>query len=274
MYHKKINIFGINLALLLGILITIIPFLWMISTSIKSPGEVFVYPPKLFPEQPTLQHYIELFKGVKFLVHFKNSVIVTGSILIISLFLNSLAGFAFAKYKFPGKEKIFTLLLATMMIPGQMTMIPIFLMLKNLGLLNTYFGLICTSATSVFGIFLVRQFMLTIPDDLIEAARIDGCNEFQIYYKIMLPLSKPILATLGIFTFMGSWNDFLWPLIVMIKEEMYTLTVALATLNSRYATEYGLLMAGATVVIIPVLIVFFIGQRYIIRSIAVTGLKE
>jgi len=146
--------------------------------------------------------------------------------------------------------------------------------LKKFGLLNTYFALILTSAVSVYGIFLIRQFMLSIPDELIEAARVDGCPEFLIFIKIVLPLCKPILSTLGIFVFMGCWNDFLWPLIVMIKKEMYTLTVALANLNSQYATDYGLLMVAATIVVLPVLIVFFIGQKFIIRSIMISGLKE
>lgn len=272
--ENKIRAGYLNLIAVIGFIITVLPFLWMIFTSFKSPGEIFVFPPRIIPRQFTLQHYEKLFRGVAFLHHFKNSVIITGSILVLSLFLNSFAAFAFAKHKFPGKEKIFGLLLATMMIPGQMTMIPIFLLLRQMGLLNTYLGVIVTGATSVFGIFLIRQFMLTIPDDLIDAARVDGCSEFQIYYKIMLPLCKPILSTLGIFTFLGSWNDFLWPLIVMIKKDMFPLTVALANLNSQYGTDYGLLMAAATIVILPVIIVFLIGQKYIIRSIAVTGLKE
>lgn len=270
----KIETFQVNLLAVAGLLLTVIPFVWMIMTSVKPPEEVFIYPPKLFPEKITFEYYRRLFKDIAFLLHFKNSAILALAILIVSLFTNSLAGFAFAKYRFPGKEKIFTLLLATMMIPSQMTMIPNFLLLKKLGLLNTYLGLIVTAATSVFGIFLIRQFMLSIPDEIIEAARIEGCSEFQIYYKIVLPLSKPILATLSIFTFMGAWNDFLWPLIVMIKEDMYTLPVALAKLNSQYGTEYGLLMAGATIVIIPILLIFLFGQKYIIRGIATTGLKE
>jgi len=161
-----------------------------------------------------------------------------------------------------------------MMIPGQMTMMPVFLLLKSLGLLNSYAGLIIPAATSAFGIFLMRQFISTIPDDLIESARMDGCSEFRIYWQIILPLCKPVLAALGIFTFMGSWNAFLWPLIVMIKESMYTLPVALANLNSQYATEYGLLMSGAVVVVVPILIVFFLAQKYVIEGIATSGLKE
>ncbi|MBI2916309.1 MAG: carbohydrate ABC transporter permease, partial [Elusimicrobia bacterium] len=171
-------------------------------------------------------------------------------------------------------DRIFTLLMATLMIPGQILMIPVFLFLKQLGLLNTYWGLIIPASVGIFGIFLVRQFMMTIPDDLVEAARIDGCSEFRIYWNVILPLCKPVLATLGIFTFMGAWNDFLGPLIVMTGEEKYTLTVALANLNGQHATKFGLLMAGAFVVVIPIILIFIFAQKYVIRGIATTGLKE
>jgi len=264
----------IHLLLFLGIAITLAPFIWMISTSFKSAESVFTYPPQWIPEHPTLEQYQRLFREVNFLQFFKNSVIVAFGITLFSLFLNSLGGYAFAKYRFPGREKIFALLLATMMVPGQITMIPVFLMLKSVGLINSYWGLIIPAGASAFGIFLMRQFITTIPNDLIESARIDGCSEFRIYWTIILPLCKPVLAALGIFTFMGSWNAFLWPLIVMIKENMYTLPVALANLSGQYATKFGLLMAGAVVVVTPVIIVFILAQRYVIRGVAVTGLKQ
>ena len=185
-----------------------------------------------------------------------------------------MAGYAFAKYQFRGREKVFNLLLATMMVPAQVTMIPVFLLLKKIGLLDTYWGIIIPGSASVFAIFLMRQFMVAIPNDYIEAARIDGCNEWQIYLKLILPLSKPVLATLTIFTFMGSWNDFLWPLIVMFREKMYTLPVALANLSGgAHEADYGILMAGAMVVVIPIVIVFLLMQRQYIRGISMTGLK-
>ncbi len=264
----------IYLFLILGIVATLAPFVWMFLTSFKSSGGIFAYPPEWLPKHPTFAHYQKLFSEIRFLLHFKNSLIVAISATTINLFLSSMAGFAFAKYKFPGREKIFTFLLASMMIPGQVTMMPIFLLLKKIGLLNSYFGLIATGAVSVFGIFLIRQFMISIPNDLIESARIDGCSEFRIYWNIMLPLCKPVLATLGIFSFMGAWNDFLWPLIVMITEDMYTLPVALANLNGQYPTEFGLLMAGAVVVVLPILLIFIFAQKFIIKGIATTGLKE
>lgn len=266
--------FLVHLFLFAGLVMTIAPFVWMLSTSFKSGGGIFSYPPQWIPHDPTFEWYRQLFRDVDFLLHFKNSLIVSISTTFLNLFLCSLAGYAFAKLRFFGRDRIFGILIATLMIPGQISMIPVFLFLKQLGLLNSYWGLIIPSSVGIFGIFLIRQFMLTIPDDLIEAARIDGCSEFRIYWNIILPLCKPVLATLGIFTFMGSWNDFLWPLIVMIGQERYTLPVALANLNGQYTTKFGLLMAGAVVVVVPVILVFIFAQKYVIKGIATTGLKE
>jgi len=277
MNHKTVRLIQqiiMHAVLIIGLVITVAPFVWMVSTSFNTDEAIFTKTPQWVPAHPTTAQYHKLFDQINFLLHFKNSVILAVGVTVISLFFNSLAGFAFAKYRFPGKEKLFTLLLATMMIPGQVTMMPVFLILKNMGLLNTFWGIIIPGAASVFGVFLIRQFMLTIPNDLIESARIDGCSEWRIYWQIVLPLCKPVLATLGIFTFMGTWNDFLWPLIVMIREEMYTLPVALANLNGQHNTEYALLMAGAVIVIVPVLVVFLMGQKFIIQGIATSGLKE
>lgn len=253
---------------------TLLPFFWMLSTSFKSGGGIFTYPPEWIPSQPTLEWYVRLMKEINFGLHFWNSLIVSVCITAVSLFLNSLAGYAFAKHRFRGRDKLFSLLLATMMVPGQVTMIPVFLLLKNLGLLNTFAGLIVPVCVNVFGIFLIRQFMMSIPNDLIESARIDGCSEFRIYWSVVLPLCRPVLATLGIFTFMGSWNDFLWPLIVMVREDGYTLPVALANLNGQHPTSFGLLMAAAVVVVVPVIAVFLAAQKHVIQGIATSGLKE
>jgi len=278
----KLNIYQVNeyfrrtliyIFLILGLIVVLAPFIWMLSTSFKSQGAVFTMPPQWIPKHFTLVQYKKLFKEINFFGHFKNSLIVAILVTFFSLFINSLAGFAFAKYRFPGRNKIFAFLLGAIMIPGQVTMIPVFMLLKKMGFLNSYLGLIVPCSASVFAIFLMRQFIYSIPDDLIESARIDGCSEFGIYWRIILPLCKPVLATLGIFTFMSSWNDFLWPLIVMIDEKMYTLPVALANLNGQHATEYALLMAGSVVVVIPVIIVFLLAQKYVIRGIATTGLK-
>ncbi len=261
------------LLLIIGAVITLIPFLWMVFTSFKPEGEVFLIPPRLLPQEPTLDAYQNLFAKVNFGRTFFNSAIVTTSLTFMNVFVCSLAGYAFAKLKFRGREKIFYLFIATMMIPGQVTMIPSFMVLKSLGLLNNYLGLILPASAAIFGIFLVKQFMHGIPDDLIDAARIDGCNEFRIYWSVVLPLLKPVLATIAIFTFMGAWNDFLWPLIVMTSDKMYTLPVALSMLNGQHSTEWALLMAGAVIVTIPVLGVFLVLQKYFIQGIASTGVK-
>ncbi len=265
---------GVHLLLAATAAATLLPFFWMLSTSFKSGEGIFTCPPTWIPKHPTLQWYAQLVREVNFLVHFRNSVIVSTAITALSLFINSLAGYAFAKHRFPHRDKLFNLLLATMMVPGQLTMIPVFLLLKKLGFLNSYMGLIVPVSANVFGIFLIRQFMMSVPNDLIESARIDGCSEFRIYWSVVLPLCKPVLATLGIFTFIGSWNDFLWPLIVMVREEGYTLPVALANLNGQHPTDLGLLMAAAAVVVLPVIAVFLAAQKYVIRGIATTGLKE
>ena len=271
---RKLESLAVHLILGIGLIVTMTPFLWMLSTSFKPGGGIFTYPPQLLPHHPTLEWYRQLFRDVDFLLHFKNSLVVSVTTTLFNLIFCSLAGYAFAKLRFRGRSKLFSLLMTTVMIPGQITMIPVFLFLKRLGLLNTYWGLILPASAGIFGIFLIRQFMLTIPDDLIEASRIDGCSEFRIYWNVVLPLCKPVLATLGIFTFMGSWNDFLWPLIVMVGEDRYTLPVALANLNGQHTTKFGLLMAGAVVVVIPVILVFVLAQKYVIRGIATTGLKE
>lgn len=265
---------GLHVLLAATAAATLLPFFWMLSTSFKSGGGLFTYPPAWIPKEPTLQWYVQLIKEVNFLLHFRNSVMVSVSITVLSLFINSMAGYAFAKHRFRHRDKLFSFLLATMMVPGQLTMIPVFLLLKKMGLLNSYMGLIVPVSANVFGIFLIRQFMMSIPNDLIESARIDGCSEFRIYWSVVLPLCRPVLATLGIFTFMGSWNDFLWPLIVMVREEGYTLPVALANLNGQHPTDFGLLMAAAVLVVLPVIVVFIAAQKYVIQGIATTGLKE
>jgi multiple sugar transport system permease protein len=259
--------------LVLGALLTIAPFIWMITTSFKPESEVFKIPPTLLPEKFTFEAYFNLFKKVNFQRTLLNSVIITTTFTFINVFVCSLAGYAFAKVKFIGRDKIFWLFLATIMIPSQVTMIPAFMVLRNLGLLNSYLGLILPGSASVFGIFLVRQFMLSIPNDLIDAARIDGCSEFRIYWHIALPILRPVLATIAIFAFMGAWNDFLWPLIVMTSEKMYTLPVALAMLNGEHNSEWALLMAGAMLVTLPMLAIFLWLQRYFIEGIAHTGIK-
>lgn len=250
------------------------PFVWMISTSLKPESEVFQWPPRLLPWPPEWSNYPEAWGIAAFGRYFLNTALVAVSVTLVSLFLNSLAAYAFARLRFPGREPLFLVLLATMMIPFQATMIPTFLILEKLGWLDSYLGLTVPGFASAFGIFMLRQFMLGIPEDLLDAARMDGCTEFRVYRQIVLPLTKPALATLATFTFMGAWNDFILPLMVVKSDEMRTLTLAVAALSSGlYVMSFPLMMAAATFVILPVLVVFLFAQRFFTRSIALGGFK-
>jgi multiple sugar transport system permease protein len=203
-----------------------------------------------------------------------NSALLAFAVTLISLLVNSMAGYAFAKYRFRGRDSLFKLLITSMVIPAQVTMLPLFLMLNKMGLINSYVGVIIPGMASIFGIFLIRQFAMSIPDSLIEAARIDGAGDFRIYRSLILPLCKPVLITLAIFTFMGTWNDFLWPLIVMTDDSMYTLPVALATLSLEHVQDTELMMAGSVMTVLPVLLLFVALQKYYIGGIMASGLKE
>ena len=259
--------------LAVGLLLALAPLLWMVAASLMPPGEANRYPPRLWPSAVTFEHYTALFTRLDLARYLLNSTLLAGAVTAISLFVNSMAGYAFAKFRFPGRERLFALLLMTMMVPGQVTMMPVFMLLKELGLLNAYSGLILPGAASVFAIFLIKQFMETVPDELLEAARIDGCSELDIFWRIVLPLSKPVLATVALFTFMGAWNEFLWALIVMLDEAKYTLPVALANLSGQHNTDWGLLMAGSVIVILPVVVLFLALQRFYVRGITMSGLK-
>lgn len=260
--------------MLASVAITLFPFLWMLSTSVKSPDEIFTQAPTIIPRHWTWRHYRHLFATLDMTRHAFNSAVYAFGTTLLSLLFNSMAAFAFAKLRFPGREKLFTLLLATMMVPGQVTMMPVFLILKHLHLLNTYTGLILPGAATVFAIFMLRQFMIEIPEEILEAARIDGCSEAMIFFRIVLPLCRPVLATLAIFTFIGAWNEFLWPLIIMLKADHFTLPVALATLNGQFQVDWGLLMAGSVIVVIPAIAVFLLAQKHYIEGIAAGAVKE
>lgn len=259
--------------LCISLIFTLFPFVWMISTSFKSPGEIFTQTPTFIPVQPTLENFRNLLSSANLGRSFLNSLIFAIGMTILSVMCNALAAYGFAKLSFPGREKIFALLLLTMMVPGQVTMMPVFLILKTLGLLNTFTGLIIPGIASVFGIFMLRQFMRAIPEEILEAARIDGCSEFRIFFSIMIPLCRPILATLAIFSFIGAWNEFFWPLVIMLREDMQTLPVALANLNGQFNTDWGLLMAGSVLVVVPVILVFLLAQKHYIKGIAAGGVK-
>lgn len=254
--------------------ITLIPFLWMISASFMFDGHASVFPPRFIPDHFTLMQYERLFERLSIARNFINSLVLSLLVTVISLAFNSMAGYAFAKYKFKGKNKLFNLLISSMIIPAQVTMLPLFLMLKWMGFINTYMAIIIPGLANIFGIFLIRQYCISIPDSLIEAARIDGANDFLIYRKIILPLLTPVLATLAIFTFLGTWNDFLWPLIVMTDDSMYTLPVALANLMLEHTKDPELMMAGSVVTILPVIIVFLALQKYYMKGIMMGSVKE
>ncbi len=264
----------LHLALAAGAFLTIVPFLWMVSASVMPQGEASGYPPSLVPSRVTLEHYRDIFARLNLGRALLNSAIVSVIATVLSVFFNSLAGYAFAKLRFPGRDRVFALLLAALVIPAQVAMLPLFLMLRALGLVNTYAGAILPLVAGIFGIFLVRQFALSIPDELLDAARVDGASEWRIYRSVVLPLLKPVLITVGVFTFVSAWNDFMWPLIVLTDASRYTLPVALAGLVGEHAQDTELMMAGSVLTIVPVLAVFLALQRYYIEGIMLGGVKE
>lgn len=255
----------------------VLPFLWMITTSLQPPGTAFSYPPKIIPTSFDLTSYQQIFVLVPFARYFLNTVIVTTATVIGQLIFCSTAAYAFARLRFIGRRALFILFLATMMIPFQVTMIPLFLMVLKLGWANSYIGLIGPGISSAFGIFLLRQAFLTIPRDYQDAARIDGASEWTIFWRVFLPLVKPALATVGVFSFMGTWNDLLWPLLVSRDVEHRTLELGLAYFNASSSAfeqpNWPLVMAAAVVVLVPVLIVYLFAQRFFIAGIALSGVK-
>ncbi|MEO8166762.1 MAG: carbohydrate ABC transporter permease [bacterium] len=267
----KILLYGI---LIVTAAITLAPLAWMLSASFMPRGEASTFPPPFLPKSFTLEHYLDLFTRGNAARYLFNSAFLSVVVTFVSLIINSMAGYAFAKYRFVGRDSLFKLLVASMVIPAQVTMLPLFLMLNKMGLINTYMGVIIPGMAGIFGIFLIRQFAMSIPDSLIDAARIDGAGDFRIYWSLILPLCKSILITLAIFTFMGTWNDFLWPLIVMTDDSMYTLPVALANLSLEHVQDTELMMAGSVMTILPILILFVAVQKYYIDGIMAGGLKE
>lgn len=271
---KQVSKFALYGALIALAGMTLAPLLWMVSASLMPTGQANSFPPSFLPKPITFEHYLSLFTRLNLARYLFNSAFLAVAVTLISLIMNSMAGYAFAKYRFKGRDSIFKLLITSMVIPAQVTMLPLFLMLNKMGFINSYIGVIIPGMAGIFGIFLIRQFAMSIPDSLIEAARIDGAGDFKIYWSIILPLCKPILITLSIFTFMGTWNDFLWPLIVMTDDSMYTLPVALANLSLEHVQDTELMMAGSVMTIAPVLILFAAVQKYYISGIMAGGLKE
>ncbi len=268
------NNWWIYTLLTLGLIIMIVPFVWMILSSLKGPAELSLLPPTWFPQSPTLMNYTNLFTQLNFPIYFLNSVILSVSITVLNLLFCSMLGYALAKLKFRGKNTLFLLVLATFMIPSAVTLVPLFVLMSNLGLVNNLLAVILPEAAAGIGVFLMRQFILAIPDELLDAGRVDGAGEFYIFWRVVMPLCGPALATLTIITFLGAWNDFLWPLIVLTSDQKYNLPVALATFAvGPHVNDTGLLLAGAVVLALPILIVFFLLQRYFTQGIVMTGLK-
>lgn len=265
--------FAVHALLLAAAAVTLCPLLWMVSVSFMAPGEASSLPPPLLPEQATLASYRALFARTGMGRYFANSLLLATAATALSLLFNVSAGYAFAKLRFAGRERMFRLLLGALVIPGQVAMIPLFLMLESVGLVNTYAGVLVPWLGNVFGIFLVRQYALSFPDELIEAARIDGAGEIRIFASIVLPALKPVLVTLAIFTFLGSWNDFLWPLIVLTDEDLHTLPVALASLSREHVQDSELMMAGSVLTVLPVLVLFLALQRYYIQGLLAGSVK-
>lgn len=264
---------GLYLGLAVTAFLVLLPVIWMVAASFRTEGNILSHPSELFSGSFTLSHYRDVLKAIPFLAEFRNTVIFASSVTVLSLLFDSMTAYALARLHFPGKRVFFGMILLFLMVPPQITLIPVYQIVAHLGLVNTYPGLIVPRATNAFGIFFLRQFFLTIPEDLSQAARVDGAGEFRIYWRIILPLARPALLTLGLFHFMYNWNDLLWPLIITTDNNMATLPAGLAQFSGTHVVEYGLLMAGATMAMLPMLIAFIFVQRRFIQGIATTGLK-
>lgn len=262
----------IGALLTIGAFLTAFPFLWMVFGSVKPRSESVAYPPTLLPKQFTFDYFVKLFTELDFGRYLVNTLSLV-AICMVGLLLMTAAGYGFAKFTFRGRDALFFLVLLTMMIPGQVTMIPSFLILNSINLTNTLVGVGLPMLVSGFSVFLFRQFMSTIPDDIIEAARIDGAGEWRIFWRIILPMSGPILSVQVVLTFIAGWNAFLWPLIIANDERLYTLSVGVSLLNQQIATDPSLQMAASTLMVAPILVVFVIFQRYIVQGFALSGMK-
>ena len=271
--RSRRNAIVVNALLVVGSLFALAPLAWMLSVSFMAPGEASAFPPPLLPKSATWANYHELFERAGMGRYLFNSLAIATAVTILSLAFNLTAGYAFAKLRFAGRERIFKTLLGALVIPAQVTMIPLFLIMKWMGLVNSYGGVIVPAMAGVFGIFLVRQYAQSIPDELLEAARIDGASELRIFTTIVLPLLKPIIVTLAIFTFLASWNDFMWPLIVLSDQAWQTAPVALATLSREHVQDNELMMAGSVVTTLPVLILFLALQRHYIEGLLLGSVK-
>jgi multiple sugar transport system permease protein len=260
--------------LVLGLVLTVIPFVWMLSGSFKTQRELLQATPSLLPEDPTTANYERFWDRLNLPRFFWNSFFIAGMITIANLFFCSMVGYALAKLRFAGRNLIFLLVLGTLLVPGSVTLVPLFVLMAKLDLVDTPWAVILPVAAGPLGVFLMRQFMLGIPDDLLEAARVDGAREFTIFWRVVLPLALPGMAALGIITFLPAWNALLWPLVVLTSRDNYTLPVALAIFSrGQFQADYGLLMAGSVALVLPVILIFLALQRQFTQSVAMTGIK-
>ncbi len=282
---KKIIVYAVLICL--AVLMSA-PFAWMVLSSVKPNADLFSYPPTWLPTRITFDHYRQAFQSAPFGRYFANSAIISTATVVTNCLFCSLAGYAFAKYTFPGRDLLFYALIATMMIPFHVILIPVFIFVKRfplaggndilgnggIGLLDSYSGLMIIHLMNAFGVFLMRQFFFSIPNDLLDSARIDGASELGIYWRIVMPLAKPALGTLAIFTFTSVWDDFLWPLVITTSEDMRTVQLGLQVFQSQYSIQWGPLMAATFAVTLPLILVFIMGQRYFVEGIATSGMKN
>jgi multiple sugar transport system permease protein len=271
--QQRLSAIALHAALVLFGALSLLPLLWMVSASFMETGEASRFPPALLPLHPTMEHYRDLFGRLALGRYALNSALVAVLTTTCALAINSSAGYAFAKLRFRGRDRTFRALAAGLAIPVQVAMLPLFLMIKALGLVNNYGGVIIPGLASIFGIFLVRQYALAIPDDLLDAARMDGAGELRVFRSIVLPTIRPVLATLALWTFLATWNDFMWPLIVLSDDRRYTLPVALAGLMGEHAQDVELMMAGAVITVLPVLTLFLMLQRYYVEGVTEGSVK-
>ncbi|MBC7333997.1 MAG: carbohydrate ABC transporter permease [Actinobacteria bacterium] len=266
--------FILYIILLIGAFISIFPLLWMFFSSFKTPAEVMAYPPTVIPKNPTIQNYRELFTRMNFGIYIRNSIFIVLVKTSIILYTSALVGYVLGKIKFWGRNLIFISILATMMIPWPVVIIPLYQLMLKFKWVNTYWSIIVPSVFSTFGIFMMRQFVITIPDDLVDAARIDGASQFRIFHSIILPQLTPALSALGIFNFLFIWDDFLWPYIMLIDEKLYTIPIGLALFTGRYYVNTAGFLAGASLAVMPVLIFYMLCQRRFVEGMTFTGMKE
>lgn len=268
----RIGHLALHAILIAGSVVMLLPFVWMLSTSLKEPREIFTYPPVWIPSPIAWENYPATVSAMPFGRFYLNSFVVAASVTILQILTSSLAAFAFARLRFRGRNALFLVYLATLMIPFQVTMIPNFILVRFLGWYDSYQALILPTAFSALSTFLLRQYFLGIPMDLDEAARMDGASSWRIWWQIIMPLSGPAIAALAIFTFLASWNDFLWPLVITTSLEMRTLPVGISAFQGQYNVQWHLLMAGSVIAMLPVLVIYVIGQKWVVRGITLTGM--